>query len=1128
MRRPVWALLGLCLASCLKDGSPTANGDTARLSLRAAVVGTPADTLDVRIAYLDQGSNGTTTPITLLDRQFGIGSGTVTVPLTIDLSTCLSDPRRVVTGPACQLDVTIRLTNAGTVVDSAVLAPIDAEPGAVITVRPAFPLAQIDTVIVVPAVDTLAVGATVQLVDTVKAANGTVETDAHVSWTSANMSVATVDTLGRVTAIAPGAAVIAASAGNKTGRAMIAVLAPPALILGASSAAFTAGRGAVLPASQSVSVTSTNAGRIVSGLAVGAPTYGAGQPSGWLSVSLSGTTTPSTLTLVPTTTNLAVGGPYTATLSVTGNGVSSQTLTVTYTIAAGPVIVASPASVSDTGVQGAPSTVRTVAVTNGGAGSLSGLSAVVSYTGTPTGWLAATLDRTTAPATLTLASTAGTLAPGSYHATVTLASSVAGVSAQTVAVTFFVETPATITVAPGSAAFTAQHAAPIPAAQTIAVGSVATGPPVAGLAVGAVTYGASQPTGWLNASLSGTTTPATLALAPNTTALAAGGPYTATVPVSGTGAATKNVTVSFTVTPAPVIAVSATSIADTVLVGAGATTGTLTVSNSGGGTLSGLSAAIAYGSGTGWLAVALNRTTAPATLTLTFTAGALAPGAYTATVTLASTVSGVAAKTVPVTFVVQTGPSIALAPASLAFNIYAKGSTLPAAQPVTVNNAGHGALGVVTVGAIAYGAGATGWLAATVSGTTVTVRVTTTNVGDGVFTASIPVSAANASNNPRPITVTLTSSVTFTKIAAGGNDFACGLTTAATVYCWGDDTYGELGTGIVGTSSSTPVAVSLPAGVTDVEAGSLYACALVGTTAYCWGNNVFGQLGTGAAGTPIATPTAVPGIQFQSISTGAEHVCGVATDNSLYCWGANKNSQLGNNSAADSVPTPVHLASAQWLSVSAGALHTCGIQVGPSLYCWGDNANAELGAGQARFPLGASAPLFIASNFVAVTAGQEHTCAIDANANGWCWGLNISGQVGVGTSADTIYSPTEIPSLKFSSMSAALAYTCGVSASTTYCWGMGTFGVIGNGSTASVVATPTAATGQTSVTSVSTAITGGRVCDIAAGVANCWGDNTDGALGSGTSGGIVASPTAVSGQPAPSGVSPSRVTRRTF
>jgi alpha-tubulin suppressor-like RCC1 family protein len=167
--------------------------------------------------------------------------------------------------------------------------------------------------------------------------------------------------------------------------------------------------------------------------------------------------------------------------------------------------------------------------------------------------------------------------------------------------------------------------------------------------------------------------------------------------------------------------------------------------------------------------------------------------------------------------------------------------------------------------------------------------------------------------------------------------------------------------------------------------------------------------------------------------------------------------------------------------------------------------------------------LFIASNFVSVTAGQEHTCAIDANANGWCWGLNISGQVGNGASADTVYSPAEIPALKFSRMSAALAYTCGVSANATYCWGMGTFGVIGNGSTPSVVSTPTAATGQTTVTSLSTAITGGRVCDIAAGVAYCWGDNTDGALGHGTTGGIIASPTAVSGQPAPAGVNPSRV-----
>src|SRR5579862_5583617 len=210
MRRPALPLLlALGLTSCLKDAAPTDRGDLARLSLRAAVIGTPADTLDVRIAYLDQGSGGTTIPITLLDRQIGIGSGTVTVPLTVDLSTCLSDPRRVVTGPACQLHVTIRLTSAGVVLDSADLTPINAEPGAVITVSPTFPLAQVDTIIVVPGVDTLLVGATARLTDTVKAANGTIVTGAHASWASADTTIATVDTLGRVAGVALGATTVA-------------------------------------------------------------------------------------------------------------------------------------------------------------------------------------------------------------------------------------------------------------------------------------------------------------------------------------------------------------------------------------------------------------------------------------------------------------------------------------------------------------------------------------------------------------------------------------------------------------------------------------------------------------------------------------------------------------------------------------------------------------------------------------------------------------------------------------------------------------------------------------------------------------------------------------------------------
>ena len=112
---------------------------------------------------------------------------------------------------------------------------------------------------------------------------------------------------------------------------------------------------------------------------------------------------------------------------------------------------------------------------------------------------------------------------------------------------------------------------------------------------------------------------------------------------------------------------------------------TVSVTNAGVGTLSGLSAAIAYGPGaTGWLAANLSGATAPATLTLTPTLGALAPNAYTATVTVSSTVPGVASQTVNVTFTVNaaTAASVIVTPGYGALRTPGPGNTVQLSDTV--------------------------------------------------------------------------------------------------------------------------------------------------------------------------------------------------------------------------------------------------------------------------------------------------------------------------------------------------------------------------------------------------------------------------------------------------------------
>lgn len=155
--------------------------------------------------------------------------------------------------------------------------------------------------------------------------------------------------------------------------------------------------------------------------------------------------------------------------------------------------------------------------------------------------------------------------------------------------------------------------------------------------------------------------------------------------------------------------------------------------------------------------------------------------------------------------------------------------------------------------------------------------------------------------NWHPTTVETT--LRFTSLAAG-SDFTCGVSTAASVYCWGrNEPYGQLGTGSIEPwSSMRPLAVANASSFAKVFAGYNHACALDSTgAAYCWGRNFDGQLGDGST-TDRWSPVRTGGsLRFTSLSLGVWHTCGIATDGYAYCWGFNGQRQLGNDSPANAL-----------------------------------------------------------------------------------------------------------------------------------------------------------------------------------------------------------------------------------
>lgn len=561
---------------------------------------------------------------------------------------------------------------------------------------------------------------------------------------------------------------------------VIQVTGAPAIRLSETTVNFGAPQGGGNPAALTVAVTNGGGGTL-SGLSAGV-SYTTG--SGWLNASLSTTTAPSTLTLQPLIGSL-VAGTYTATVSVASAvaGNSPQTVTVTLTVGTQlPAIVLSSGNRSFSATQGgANPAAQTVGVTNGGGGTLSGLSATVSYT-TGSGWLSATLSTTTAPSTLTIRPTTGSLAAGTYTATVSVASAVASNSPQTVSVTFTVAAQPTIVVAPASLSFTAPQGGASPAAQTVAVTNGTEGT-LSGLSA-TVSY--TTGSGWLNATLNTTTAPSTLTVQPATGSLAAG-TYTATVSVASAVASNspRTVGVTFTIAPPPpsIVVTPASRSFSATQGGANPAAQTVAVTNGGGGTLSGLSVSVSYsGSGGGWLNATLNTTTAPSTLTLQPTTGSLVAGTYNATVSVESGVASNSPRTVSVTFTVAVPPpSIVLTPTSRSFTATTGGPN-PATQTVAVTNGGGGTLSGLNE-SVTYTAGQpNNWLDREINPktapSTLTLTAKTGSLPPGTYTATVAVTSGVASNSPQTVTVTFTvaprivlsrTSVTFNASLTGAN-----------------------------------------------------------------------------------------------------------------------------------------------------------------------------------------------------------------------------------------------------------------------------------------------------------------------------------------------------------------------
>jgi uncharacterized protein YjdB len=251
---------------------------------------------------------------------------------------------------------------------------------------------------------------------------------------------------------------------------------------------------------------------------------------------------------------------------------------------------------------------------------------------------------------------------------------------------------------------------------------------------------------------------------------------------------------------------------------------------------------------------------------------------------------------------------------------------------------------------------------------------------------------------------------------------ACGVTTDGSVYCWGENEFGTLGT-----------------------TRSMDRCEIVSV-----GGRSVSRRRFRCSGIPVRVESAEKFVDVRVTpdDEGGGRACAWTAEGKTYCWGSNYQGNLGLGSAAYFSATPAPVAgTVAFTTVSPG----CGITAGAELYCWGDNLNGAAGIGDAQLRA-VSAPRQVAGDmhWTAVDRIGTRACAIATDAHAYCWGTNFDNQLGVVADGDSlrpgcavacVTSPRRVAtSVEFVDIASvnSSAYGCGLARDgVLHCWGLG-------------------------------------------------------------------------------------------
>lgn len=246
---------------------------------------------------------------------------------------------------------------------------------------------------------------------------------------------------------------------------------------------------------------------------------------------------------------------------------------------------------------------------------------------------------------------------------------------------------------------------------------------------------------------------------------------------------------------------------------------------------------------------------------------------------------------------------------------------------------------------------------------------------------------------------------TFLRLAVGWDLGACGITSAQETLCWGTNRFSQTGVAQP-VDGALPTVLSAPVSFESTGRDLFGSCGISAAgVPYCWGSNLNGLLGvadstltnqclnTRCSSTPMPISSPVPLVP-SSLSVGQGHGCGLTAAGDAYCWG---NGGINNGQASPAIPVASGM---QFTQLVVAGNHYCGIATDQKTYCWGDNNYGQTGTGTAGSKLATPTPVSGDLRFTQLDSGPTDVCGVTLNGRLYCWGNNIEGQLGDGSTTD--------------------------------------------------------------------------------------------------------------------------------